>query len=84
MLEFVQNGVGKLFSYPALHIVPSQAWHYFMLFLLIVQYFAFMQVSRDAGRRYAHELNALFIETSAKTAQNVDEMLAEIGNYSII
>ena len=43
--------------------------------------FMFLQVSTDAGREYAAEVNAIFYETSAKTAQNVNELFIKIGKY---
>ena len=40
-----------------------------------------IQVSTDAGREYAEGIDAIFIETSALTAQNVTEMFIKIGKY---
>jgi len=37
------------------------------------------EVSKDAGREYADHIDAIFIETSALTAQNVEEIFTKIG-----
>jgi Ras-related protein Rab-2A len=37
------------------------------------------QVSREEGEKFAHENNMMFIETSAKTAQNIDEAFMSIA-----
>ncbi|KAF8393352.1 hypothetical protein HHK36_021595 [Tetracentron sinense] len=41
------------------------------------------EVATEEGERYAQENGLLFIETSAKTAQNVNELFYEIGNFFV-
>ncbi|KAF7147989.1 hypothetical protein RHSIM_Rhsim03G0243000 [Rhododendron simsii] len=41
------------------------------------------QVANEVGEQYARESGLLFFETSAKTAQNVNELFYEIGNKEI-
>ncbi|KAG5559356.1 hypothetical protein RHGRI_009035 [Rhododendron griersonianum] len=41
------------------------------------------QVANEVGEQYARESGLLFFETSAKTAQNVNEFFYEIGNKEI-
>ena len=48
-------------------------------FFVVPSVFLCMQVSKEAGRDYSETINALFIETSALTALNVDEMFIKIG-----
>jgi len=40
-------------------------------------------VSREQGEALAVELNMLYIETSVKTAENIDEMFNELGENLI-
>jgi len=37
------------------------------------------QVSREEGRQYAEQINAIFKETSAKRDENIEELFMEIG-----
>ncbi|KAF8397727.1 hypothetical protein HHK36_016649 [Tetracentron sinense] len=41
------------------------------------------EVATEEGERYAQENGLLVIETSAKTAQNVNELFYEIGNFFV-
>jgi len=42
------------------------------------------QVPYDDGKSYADEVNAIFMETSAKTGENIEEVFFEIGKYYIL
>ena len=37
------------------------------------------EVERDMAKAYADEINAIFVETSAKTGDNVQEMFTDIS-----
>jgi len=39
----------------------------------------YREVPYDDGKSYADEVNAIFMETSAKTGENIDEVFFEIG-----
>ena len=39
----------------------------------------YMQIPYEQGQTYASEVNAIFAETSALTAKNVEEMFIEIS-----
>ncbi len=39
-----------------------------------------VQVSTDEARAYAESESLMFMETSAKTAQNVEELFYSLGN----
>jgi len=41
-------------------------------------------VPYDDGKSYADEVNAIFMETSAKTGENIEEVFFEIGKYYIL
>lgn len=41
-------------------------------------------VDYSEGEEYAEENGLLFMETSAKTAMNVNEIFVEIGEYSFL
>ena len=43
--------------------------------------FVFVQVSYNAGKLYAEQINAIFMETSAKTGENVQDLFIQIGKY---
>ena len=42
------------------------------------------QVSYQQGQNYASEVNAIFAETSALTAKNVEEVFIEISKYNCL
>ena len=39
------------------------------------------EVDRDQAKGYADEINAIFVETSAKTGDNVQDMFTVISKY---
>ena len=39
------------------------------------------EVDRDTAKGYADEINAIFVETSAKTGDNVQDMFTVISKY---
>ena len=39
----------------------------------------FLQISYNEGKLYAEEINAIFMETSAKTGENVQDLFIRIG-----
>lgn len=47
-------------------------------------YFNLMQVEYDEAQAYAEENGLLFMETSAKTAMNVNDIFLAIGNYFLV
>lgn len=42
----------------------------------------FMKISYEQGQSYASDVNAIFAETSALTAKNVEEIFIEISKLS--
>ena len=41
----------------------------------------FSQISLEKGQTYANEVNAIFAETSALTAENVEQLFVEISEF---
>ena len=39
----------------------------------------FLQISYNEGKLYAEEISAIFMETSAKTGENVQDLFLRIG-----